>query len=200
MKISEQESFPHQPKTTLFDKSEDSWRDVQNAVKQMAQEAFHVSPDQPLLGETDQIIFFNNTEEAFRDPTSTVVLLWEETTPIGYSLAAPIDRMDPTRKNEASDTAYIYWTVIHKDYQGRKLVGIVSDQLLCELHHQGYGYVERDAVKENGYADSTQRHYQKFPGSIVATYDHTKWPQIGPERFFRIDLAAYLAQRDLPSF
>lgn len=60
------------------------------------------------------------------------------------------------------------------------------DDLFKQLLGRGYTFVERDCVIVNGYADSVQK---AVGPAIVEVYDHTRNPDIGPERFFRIDLS-----------
>lgn len=56
------------------------------------------------------------------------------------------------------------------------------------LLSKGSRYLERDCVMDNGYADKVLRSFQ---GSIEVTYEHVKFPEVGRERFFRINLEKY---------
>lgn len=183
----------HQFEVTIFDKNPDSWTTIEKAILSLARTGLDFENEEPLLGEKDEDTAYTNLEEAFLSPDSTVAILQEtgNNGVIGYTLAMPIGRMDPNRKSESDETAYIYHTVLLKEERGKGLVGRLSDALFMELARQEYLFAERDSMIDNGYADKIQKHYK---GSIIESYDHEKWPDIGPERHFRIDIRSYLSK------
>lgn len=142
--------------------------------------------DKPILGITDDDIVAANIHEMLRDPATTVATLTEGESVIGFSVAIPIGAMDPKREAESSSTAYIYFTGIEPSRQGQGLVGVLMQDMADRLRAKGFAFMERDCVLTQGYADSVEKAYQ---GAIVEKYDHTRWPAVGPERFFRIDLS-----------
>lgn len=144
-----------------------------------------LDPSAPVLGVTDEVEMASHVSALLHDESLVVASLGDNGQLIGCSLATPVDRMDPSRASEARDTAYIYFTAIDPKRQGEGLVGPLMETLLQKLWRAGYSFVERDCVIANGYADNVQQTYR---GAIVESYDHTNFPEAGPERFFRIDL------------
>ena len=143
--------------------------------------------DKPILGMTDDDIAAPNVHEMIRDPDTTIAILSEDGKVIGFSMAIPIGKMNPKREEESGDTAYIYFTGIEPGQQGQGLVGTLMEDMTDRLKAKGYGFMERDCVLTQGYADSVEKAYHD---AIVEQYDHTRWQEVGPERFFRIDLSA----------
>lgn len=141
--------------------------------------------DEPILGMTDDIIVAENIHEMIHNPANTLGTLVEDENVIGFSLAIPIGVMDPAREAESAETAYIYFTGVDPKRQGEGLVGEVMKNLVEQLRTKGYSFAERDCLLAGGYADNVEKTYKD---SIVEKYNHTRWPEIGPERFFRIDL------------
>lgn len=160
----------------------------------LTQEGLAVNPDAPVTAEREEHIIAPNLTAALQDPNSVIALVKDPLTDevVGYSWAIPINYMTPEREAEMFDTAYIYFTVIKESQRGKGLVGHVTDQLLKEIATKGYTYVERDSRIENGYADNIDKNYKD---SILERYDHTKFPEFGPERHFRIDIQKYLASK-----
>jgi len=147
-----------------------------------------------ILGNNNKVVVFDDYIAGLISPNSIVALLIEEKKVIGFSFAIPIGKFDPKREDESGTTAYIYLTSIAPEKRGQKLVGPLVDFLFQELKRRGYQYVERDCLIENGYADIIRNHYNKYD-CIVKSYRHNKFPEIGPEEFFRINIASYLPNR-----
>ena len=181
--------------SSIFDKGLIVWQEIKESVTSLAVENLHLEEDKPLLGERDDVIAFRNIEEAFLDPKSVAVILRDRSNNslIGYTLAMPIDRMDPNRASEGKETAYIYHAVVAEPYRGQGMVGRLTDPLFLELDRQGFLYVERDSMIANGYADNVEKNSK---GSIVKSYDHDRFG-LGQERFFRINIQQYLNQKSL---
>jgi ribosomal protein S18 acetylase RimI-like enzyme len=142
--------------------------------------------DAPLPGEKDSDVVATNLHEMVSDPTTIVAELIEDGELAGFSLAVPIGKMDAARVNESNETAYIYFTGVRPELQGMGLVGKVMEDMHGKLQAHGYHFMERDCLIADGYADNVEKAYGD---AIVQKNDHTKWPEIGPERNFRIDLA-----------
>lgn len=190
----EQPKVPLITKTSVFDKSPVVWQEIKEQVILLTMEGLEIKANDPLLGQRDGVISFNNIEDAFLDPDSVVMILRDQRNNfIGYTLAMPIDRMDPDRAAEKKETAYMYYTVIAESYRGQGLASKLTDPLLVELNRQGYLYAERDTKMGNGYADNVEKNSQ---GSIVASYDADKFG-LGQQRFFRIDIKKYLMSKGL---
>lgn len=154
-------------------------------VERLARDVFgaDMDLDGPILGFTDDDVVAPDLKSLLRSPTTTLASHTENGEVIGFSLAVPIGEFNPGRAAESDETAYIYFTGIEPSRQGEGVVGSVMDDMLGKLTEKGYGFVERDCVIENGYADKVEQQYQ---GAIVEQYDHTRFPEFGPERFFRM--------------
>ena len=188
--------LPQSFDVTVFDKKPESWKAIRSSIVKLTEDALSETEEKPLLGGTDDTIAYANIEAAFLSPDSTAVVIRNAQTSdvVGYTLAMPIGRMYPKRSSESNTTAYIYYTVLAEDQRGKGLVGKLMDPLHLELDKKGYSFVERDAHIVGGYADKIIQHYGS---SVLDLYDHEKWPEIGPERFFRIDNKKYLEQRGI---
>lgn len=143
-----------------------------------------IDPDDPITGVTDDVEIAPSLRALVSDPSMIVVSIEESGRLVGCSIAMSAARMDPSRE-DAADTAYIYFTAIDPSRQGNKLVGAHMTTLFEKIVEQGYSYIEQDCVIENGYADNVQ---QNYVGAIVDSHDHNNYPEAGPERFFRIEL------------
>lgn len=97
----------------------------------------------------------------FTNPNNTVILLKNDKSEIiGFIYAKPVEEAEPERVSEKGETAYIWDTVIEKEYRGRKLVGMLTGKLEEELGRKGYKYMERCAVVANNYANNVLKNYQ----------------------------------------
>ncbi|MFH0800114.1 MAG: GNAT family N-acetyltransferase, partial [Pseudomonadota bacterium] len=116
----------------------EGWQHVQDDIRAIDRLAFR--------GQAAEIL-----KSVFANPENTAVVLRDQRSGriVGYSYAS----------RKSSDTAYIDTTVIHPAHQGQGLVGKLMEKLEEELRRRGFKYVERDALIENGYADSIKRHY-----------------------------------------
>ncbi len=137
----------------------------------------------PVLGIDDDIIVAPSLAALFASPSTVIGTAEKDGKLVAMSIAIPKSQYDPS--NPDPETAYIYYTVVEPALQGCGLVAIAARSLEAQLRALGYIYLEQDCVKENGYADTISRAYA---GAIVDQYDHLKFPENGPQRFFRIDL------------
>jgi ribosomal protein S18 acetylase RimI-like enzyme len=142
--------------------------------------------DEPILGISDDDFIAPNVREMLQDPDTTVATLVENGVVVGFSVAIPIGKMHRARHRESDETAYIYFTGIDPVCQGKGLIAKLMDDMVAQLKARGYSFVERDCVLTQSYADNVEK---VFAGAIVEKYDHTRWPEVGPECFFRIDLS-----------
>ena len=142
--------------------------------------------DEPILGISDDDFIAPNVSEMLLAPDTTVATLVEDGEVLGFSVAIPIGKMHMARHLESDETAYIYFTGIDPACQGKGKIAVLMDDMVAQLKARGYSFVERDCVLTQSYADNVEK---VFAGAIVEKYDHTRWPEVGPERFFRIDLS-----------
>lgn len=149
----------------------------------------------PILGLKDETVIAENLEQALRAENSTAIAMMDGDRVIGYSYAVPINAMEPERASEVNDTAYIYMTVISPESRHQGRVGRLNEEMLRALLKKGYSFVERDSKIEGDYADKIEKTYGDIPGAIIEKKDHTRWEEVGPERFFRMNIAKALARR-----
>lgn len=187
-----------QLKANIYDKAPESWDRIGKSAHELVVSTFGPEFEGELLGGTDEVVAYPGLEEAFQSPETSVITLDDSNTGelAGFTLSMPIGKMYPEREGESNETSYIYFTVLKEEFRGQKLVGQLTDTLFIDLAKRGNKFVERDSMIEDGYADKVSRHYE---GSIVESYDHTRFPEVGPERFFRIDIDKYLKSQSLAS-
>jgi GNAT superfamily N-acetyltransferase len=143
--------------------------------------------DDPILGSTDEDVLADNFEQLLKDPDATVITIEDESGKHrAFTLALPIGRFDTTRRSE-SDTAYIYITCVDPAVQHQGLAGSLMRGLHGALLSKGFRYIERDIMLDTGtgFADKVAKNYGD---AIVESKQHAKWPELGKQRFFRIDL------------
>lgn len=155
-------------------------------VAALATELFgdSLGPNGALLGMQDHDIVARSIPELLADPDNVLATTLVDGQVAGFSVAIPIAKMDPTRTE--TNTAYIYFTGIMPNLQGHGHVAAVNKTMIELLKERGYEFVERDCVIKGGYADNIEKQYKH---AVIKQYDHTRWPEFGPERFFRIDLS-----------
>ncbi|TSC68827.1 MAG: hypothetical protein G01um101466_300 [Parcubacteria group bacterium Gr01-1014_66] len=132
----------------------------------------------------------------FEDPDNIVVILRDIATEkiIGFTYAKPTLKSYPEdfpEREMSKDTAYIYYTVIEKSYQGKGLVSSLLNKLEDELVRRGFSFVERDAANDREgeqsgaetYADKLRKNYQE---RILKEEAHDS--EFGPQVFFRMSL------------
>jgi len=161
-------------------------------IKQLAQLAFGFwNPNQPILGITNDIVIAPNLASLLGQESAITASLETDDQVVAFSVATPIGKFDP-HKNGVTDTAYIYATAVHPERQGQGLVGELMQGLHAALLQRSYRYIERDATLRNGYADKILKVYGD---SIVdMSQPRTRFPEVGPARWFWIDLQKYSEQ------
>lgn len=157
---------------------------VESLAKRLFGDAMDL--DEPILGISDDDFIAPNVSEMLLAPDTTVATLVEDGEVLGFSVAIPIGKIHMARYLESDETAYIYFTGIDSACQGKGKIAVLMDDMVAQLKARGYCFIERDCVLTQNYADNVEK---VFAGAIVEKYDHTRWPEVGPERFFRIDLS-----------
>lgn len=190
--IEQEETAPHFT-TVRFDQTDESWfaiKDIINALN-ISEVHMDTSDGNAILGdrvgETD-LIAYPSLKEAMQDPGTITELLYEGTRLIGYTMAIPQNKFNP--ENDNPTVAYIYNTIIHKDYQGKGLVSQIVDPLFRDMHEAGYTVAIRDTMVGNGYAAKVLRH---FEGSILEQYERPDPYGLGPQHHIVIDIPAYVS-------
>lgn len=121
----------------------------------------------------------------FLDPKNIVVLLKDDTKEevIGFTYSKPFEPETDDSPALPGETAWIWDTVIQKEYRGRGLLGQMMSVLEVELKKLGFKYIERNALIANNFAESITKHYKE---RIIKSYPlDSRW---GPQIFFRIKL------------
>jgi GNAT superfamily N-acetyltransferase len=163
--------------------------DLLQAIADATAEAFPgYDPGDGTYGVTEDVLIAPSLSDLLRSEGTVVsVLVGPDGKLIGYSCAIPIERMDPSRGDEAGVTAYVYFTVVVPEHRGRGYASQINVALDDFLRREGYRFVELDARIGNGYAEKIQRAY----GAAIVSHDeHEDYPEFGRQVHFRIDLEA----------
>lgn len=124
-------------------------------------------------------------EADFLDSKNAVVLLYnaESNEVIGFAYAKPSEPETEDSPAKPGETAWMWDTVIQKEFRGKGLLGIIMLALENELRDGGFKFLERNAVVANKYAENISKHYGD---RIIKTFPlNSRW---GPQVFFRIKL------------
>ena len=71
------------------------------------------------------------------DKAASTVTLIEHGSVTGYSYAVDIALFDPHRSAERDNTAYLYLTVLDKNFRGKGKVGLLTNELFRNLFKKG---------------------------------------------------------------
>lgn len=160
--------------TEVFNNDLASWQKIKSDIIALEQDAFgSVS-----FSEED-------LKNDFLDQKNTIVLLKKEDSQevIGFTYAKPCDPETADGPAKPGETAWMWDTIIKKEYRGMGLLGTMMKCLEDELRARGFKYIERNSLKANGFAESIARHYKD---RIIKSFSlDSKW---GPQMFFRIRL------------
>lgn len=124
-------------------------------------------------------------EEDFLDPNNPVILLVDNETEdvIGFTYAKPFEPETDDSPAKPGETAWVWDTIIQKEYRGKGLLGQMMSALENELRARGFKYLERNAMVANNYAENVSKHYKD---RIIKSFPlDSRW---GPQVFFRIKL------------
>jgi ribosomal protein S18 acetylase RimI-like enzyme len=158
----------------LFDPSIPAWLKIKDAVVAIEQEGFEIEPFTEAILETD-----------FLEPENIVVLLkkGDSEEVLGFTYAKPFEPETAGSPAAPGETAWMWDTVIQKEYRDKGLLGVMMETLEEELRRRGFTYLERNAREANGFAQSITKHYKE---RIIESFPlDSKW---GPQVFFRIKL------------
>lgn len=150
-----------------------AWEKIQDRIIALEQEAFG-----------EKAFSVQELAKDFLNEKNTIILLKDSDLVIGFTYARSLDEADePGREDEIGETAYMWDTVIQKEYRGRHLVGVLMNALEEELRRKKYRYVERVAAVANNYANNIAKHYKD---RIVRS--EPRETKYGSQVFFRIKL------------
>lgn len=160
--------------TEVFDNSSFHWTQIKDSIFSIEEEAF------------DEHSFTRKElEEDFLNSENIIVLLKniDNEEVIGFTYAKPSEPETSDGPAKPGETAWIWDTVIRKEYRGKKLLGIMMEKLEEELRRRGFKYIERNAMVTNNFANNISKYYKE---RIIKTFPlESKW---GPQVFFRIKL------------
>lgn len=160
--------------TKIFTPSLANWELIKNKILFIEKEAFGSGA----FGE-EKIM------TDFLDPKNIVVLLKDQTTDevVGFTYAKPFEPETDDSPALPGETAWVWDTVIQKEYRGRSLLGQMMSVLEIELKKLGFKYMERNALTANDFAENISKHYKD---RIIKNFPlDSRW---GPQIFFRIKL------------
>lgn len=135
--------------TQMYNPQAVPWKKIKRSIMKIEADAFpQYDPQEDILAND------------FSNKNNIVILLRSsQGSIIGYAYAEPIGQLNPRRKKENSDTAYITSIAIHPDFQGKGLAGHLHKSLDRMLRKRGYSYLEGHVVNEK-YVTSLQRIYE----------------------------------------
>jgi GNAT superfamily N-acetyltransferase len=158
----------------VFDNNPSRWMEIKENIVSLEKEAFE---EEPFTAET--------LEADFLDPQNIIVLLKgiESEEIIGFAYAKPSESETEDSPAKPGGTAWMWDTVIQKEYRGRGLLGVIMSVLEEELKTRGFKYLERNALVANNFAENISKYYKD---RIIKTFSlDSRW---GPQVFFRIKL------------
>ncbi len=125
-----------------------SWKKIRKAIIKIEADAF------PQYDPQEEIL-----EQDFLNKNNIVIILRSSRQSIiGYAYAEPIGQLNPRRKKENADTAYITSIAIHPNFQGKGLAAHLHKALDMRLKKRGYSFLEGHVVNDK-YLNSLTRIY-----------------------------------------
>ena len=158
----------------MFSNIKPDWIKIKDSILSLEKEGFEEHPF------TEKEI-----EEDFLNPENIIVLLknLENQEVIGFTYVKPMEPETSDGPAKPGETAWMWDTVIKKEFRGRGLLGLMMNKLEEELKNRGFKYVERNAMAANNFAENIAKHYKE---RIIKSFPlESKW---GPQVFFRIKL------------
>ena len=151
--------------TDVFAPSTTSWKEIRERIILLEREAFE-----------ERAFSDEDMSADFSDEKNSIVLLKQDGSNkiIGFTYAKP----------ESPETAFMWDTVIDKDFRGKNLVGMLMACLEQELKRKGYIYLEREAAVAHNYARNIAKAYKGRIMEQSAPHDSVYGQQV----FFRIRL------------
>lgn len=156
----------------VFDHTLSSWNQIESSILNLEQEAFNQNAF------TTEVL-----KEDFLNKDNIIVLLKDSSSVIGFTYAKPMEPETDDSPALPGETAWMWDTVIQKEYRGRKLLGEMMLKIEDELRKRGFRYLERNALIANNFAENIAKNYKD---RIIKTFSlESVW---GPQIFFRIKL------------
>ncbi len=158
--------------TELFDQTSLSWEKIKKEILALEQEAFK-----------ENSFNMEVLEEDFLDKNNIIVLLKDAEKVIGFTYAKPMEPETDDSPAKPGETAWMWDTIIQKEYRGKGLLGLIMSAIEDELRKRGFKYLERNALVANNFAENISKHYKD---RIIKSFSlDSRW---GPQIFFRIKL------------
>lgn len=160
--------------TEIFTPNENNWELINNKILQIEKEAFgnEAFSEEEIMND-------------FLDSKNTVVLLKnnDSNEVVGFTYAKPFEPETNDSPAKPGETAWMWDTVIGKEYRGQGLLGQMMSTIETELQNKGFKYLERNALVKNNFAENISKHYKD---RIIKSFPlDSRW---GPQIFFRIRL------------
>ncbi len=158
----------------VFDNNQSSWVEIKDTIVSLEKEAFEQHP-----------FIEDELEKDFLNPENTIVFLknLDSQEVIGFAYAKPREPETSDSPAKPGETAWMWDTVIKKEFRGKGYLGVIMDKLEEELRNRGFKYLERNALVANNFAENISKHYKE---RIIKNFPlESKW---GPQVFFRIKL------------
>lgn len=158
----------------IFDNNLSSLVDIKEKILYLEKEALE-----------SQVFTEEVLKADFLDSKNTIVLLknTELKEIIGFAYAKPFEPETEDSPAKPGETAWMWDTIIQKEYRGRNLLGVMMSTLEKELKKRGFKYLERNALVANNFAENISKHYKD---RIIKSFPlDSRW---GPQVFFRIKL------------
>lgn len=134
--------------TQIYNPRVVSWKKIKKAIMKIEADSFpQYEPQEDIL------------EQDFSNKNNIVILLRSlRRSIIGYAYVEPIGQLNPRRKKENTDTAYITSIAIHPTFQGKGLAVNLHKSLDRILRRRGYSFLEGHVVNDK-YVNSLEKIY-----------------------------------------
>lgn len=118
-----------------------SWKKIKKSIMKIEADAFPQYDPQEAILEND-FVNKNNIVVLLRSSRRSI---------IGYAYAEPIGQLNPRRKRENTNTAYLTSIAIHPNFQGKGLARNLHKALDQRLKKRGYSFLEGHVVNDHYY-------------------------------------------------
>lgn len=161
-------------KPEIFKSNQSNWENIKETIIKLEKDSFETEAFTP-----------EDLEEDFLDSKNIIVLLrkTESNEVVGFTYAKPFEPETDDGPAKPGETAWMWDTIIDKEYRGKGLLGLMMSFIEEELRARGFKYLERNALVANNFAENISKHYKE---RIIKTFPlDSRW---GPQVFFRIKL------------
>ena len=169
-----------------------------DAYKKLYEGGLEMPANDPVLGDTNEIVVFQNFDGLwnFGETIHTLLIDKDTKTLLGIAFSIPLQEMSVKNTKLHEGCAYIYGIAVKTKYQNQGLSKMIIQDHLKLLYHLGYTQAEIDCVLEGGFGDSFLKYIRKMEEKgdheiLIYYYDHRLYDEIGPQRCFRINLESY---------